>query len=349
MIVYYLGIPGSGKSYSGVNLIYNNFTNNDDEKKDLKKGYINAYTNINEFRFDLCFNVIKFDYDVFLKNITFLHDMYKNKASDNELIEKAKEFNIYKTLFVLDECHQYFDVEKKVLIWWLTYHRHLYHDIIMITQNLALVNSKYKPLAEAFYKAKSSSLTLSNKFFNYMYYTESRMTKASFVNTVKVLKRDNVFKLYKSGDKVDSKNVIKRFIYISIGLAVLLFFIGFMFYHYIVPKKVQKIADKDIVVQTKTFSPPISSYNSDNIDGLIFIQFICNNDMCSFKDKYFDIKVLSFARSTFDLHIINSRRYFSSVLVSCSVNSSFLNFINGGLQNDEQINADNILPFSSNK
>jgi len=295
MIVYYLGIPGSGKSYSGVNTIYDNFTNNEDAKKDLKKDYYNCYTNINEFKFDKCHHVYHLDFDELLEKLTILYNLAngieevskksdevidvvveekpkkkrgnvsskyideenknvevkkdskkkkvkKKKATDGELIAKAEELDIYRTLFVIDECHNFFDKQNKILVWWLTYHRHLYHDIILITQNLGLVHAKYKPLAEAFYRAKPNSLTLVSKYFNYTYFTDSRMTKASKVNTKKVLKRQGVFELYHSGDSVDSKNVIKHFLLIALGLTVLLFFLMYYFYG----RKHQEIKEKSI-------------------------------------------------------------------------------------------------------
>jgi len=254
MIVFYLGLPGSGKSYAGVDKIYNNFSKEPDAKRDLKKDYINCYTNINEFKFDLLDNVYKFDADEFYKQLKELHSMYKKKASDAELIEKAKEFNIYKSLFVLDEAHNFLDVPDPIKIWWLTYHRHLYHDVILITQSLSLIHSKYKPLAEAFYKAKSSSLTLNKSYFNYMYYTESRLTKASYVSTVKVKKNPKVFELYHSGDSVDSKNVIKRFIFIALLFLMLLFFLGYLFY----ADKSKEIQEAKSVQQPKSMQQHIA-------------------------------------------------------------------------------------------
>ena len=334
MIVYYLGIPGSGKSYSGVNTIYNNFTDNKDAKRDLKKDYNNCYTNINEFKFDKCHDVYFFDFEVFYKQLEELHTMYKNKATDDALIEKAKEFNIYKTLFVLDECHQYFDVEKKVLVWWLTYHRHLYHDIILITQNLALVNSKYKPLAEAFYRAKPSSLTLNNKFFNYTYFTDSRMTKASRVNVKKVLKRKGVFELYHSGDSVDSKNVIKHFLLIALGLAVLLFALMYYFYgskhnkikeHTSHPAKVvpTEKRERKIVIQDNSTPDKKIDYSQKK-----FIVLNCSMSHCSNSNLDLPTKLLFKFEKMSLIHIFYKERiskYFT--ILYCSTNTDIYNFL----------------------
>jgi len=335
MISFYLGIPGSGKTYSAVNTIYNNFTDNEDAKRDLKKNYKNCYTNINEFRFDLCHDVYKLDYDELYSKITILYNLYhgkkeveklpdiellknvdkreltleqikllrgqreqilnaddekkSSKSSDKELIARAKELNIYKTLFVLDECHNFFDTDDKIKIWWLTYHRHLYHDIVLITQSLSLVALKYKPLAEAFYKAKPSSLTLDKRYFNYMYYTESRMSSASFVNTVKVKKRDSVFKLYHSGDTVKSKNVILHFILISVFFIVLLAIFGFYYFY----STKEKIHEAQIEQHHSVSSVPIKkikaqkiieSDSSDDFSDKHLIKFSCSLKNCTNED-----------------------------------------------------------------
>jgi len=357
MIVYFLGIPGSGKTYYGVNVIYDNFAKNIPKKTKLtlKKDYENCYTNINEFNFDLTNNVYKLDFDELYDKLQILYDMYKKKMTDDNLIEKSKELKIYKSLFIIDECHNFFDTADKVKIWWLTYHRHLYHDIYLITQNLSLVNAKYKPLAEAFYRAKSSSLTLNKRFFNYMYYTESRMTKASFVNTLKVSKRQEVFKLYKSGDKVESKNVILRFIYISIFAFFVLIVLGYFFYHK--EFSTPAVSNKHQITKISSSVPVNVSQNSNNVEDnqdvsdLIYMNVTCTTSMCSYKNYYFDVKLLTFAKKHFNLKVINSIRMFKSEKISLAVNSAFLQFIQGGsndkFSQDSSSISDSINPFKS--
>ncbi len=396
MIVYFLGIPGSGKTYYGVNAIYDNFAKDIPKKSklSLKKDYENCYTNINEFNYDFTNNVHKFDFDDFYNKLKILYCMYNGlsldtaielepkvdlessnidkrsltleqikslresinkpekkeklkKASDAELIEKAKELNIYKSLFVIDECHNFFDTVDKVKIWWLTYHRHLYHDVYLITQSLSLVHSKYKPLAEAFYKAKSASLTLNKRYFNYMYYIDSRMSKESFVSTLKVPKRQEVFKLYKSGDSVETKNVILKFIYIALALFVVLFSLVYFFYY---EKTSSLSASKNIEISKITTVSNSVQYNSDNeidIDNFVFMEIQCNNLMCSYKNYYFDVKLLSYAKEHFDLEIINTIKLFKSEKISISVNISFLNFIKGGLR-ENNIQQSDIVSDSFN-
>ena len=353
MIAYYLGIPGSGKSYAGVYTIFNNFSDNPKAKKDLKKDYISCYTNINQFNFDKVKNVYKFDFNEFYKQISALHRLYKKKEPDSVLIEQAKEYNIYKTLFVIDECHNFFDREDAVLVWWLTYHRHLYHDIFLITQNLALVNAKYKPLAEAFYMARPSSLKLSNKNFQYTYYTDKRLTKDSKVNIVKYPKVKEVFELYHSGDEVKTKNVVLHFVVISAVLAIILLVGLYYFFSSFTPDN--EVAKKSSI---QTAQPPakvlerkITTYSSASsetdssadISDKRFIKVSCSMSSCTYANVSFDPHVFAYLKSldSFELLYkkrVNKRFYIYYALVDSSVYSVFFKSDSGVENESESVN-----------
>lgn len=230
MISYFTGVPGSGKSYYAVDKIYNNFSSDKEAIRDKKATYELCYTNINEFQFDKVQNVYFLDFDDLKAKLTQLHKMYKEKCTDEDLIEKCKEYNIYNALFVIDEAHNFFDVKDIVLTWWLSYHRHLYHEIILITQNLALIESKYKSFSEFFYKAFPQSLTLFKTHFKYNVYCSSRMSMPSKSGTIKIKRNKKVFELYKSGDSINANNVVLKFIFIAAFLFVIA---AFFLYFYV--------------------------------------------------------------------------------------------------------------------
>jgi len=311
MITYLLGIPGSGKSYYAVHSIYYNFSKDLKNTKNVfKKDYKTCYTNVNGINYKKLNNVYNLNWDILEQQILELHGLYKKRDKlladsdydtiDDILIEKASEYNIYKTLFVIDECHNYFDVQKPHLVWWLTYHRHLHHDLFLITQNLALINSKYKTLAERFYKAKPASLSLISKYFYYNYFTDSRMSQASKVEVIKVLKNKDVFELYQSGDSVKTKNVLFRFLIISAMLVVLLLIVGYYFYYSKfkkeevapAPVKFEKNSDfekKERGKNEEMVLPGEKKSLDDMTDPRIF-SFTCSNDYgCSSKFLTYDM------------------------------------------------------------
>jgi zona occludens toxin len=214
MIEYITGVPGSGKTYKAVYALYSNFGLNEKLKdKKYRFSVEFAYTNINEidlskFQDD---KILSLDWDKFKEDLTILHTHYKNKVPDTELIIKAKELNLSNCLIILDECHNYLDRQDKVLVWWLSYHRHLYQQIYLITQNLSLVDSKYKAFAEFFYKSFPSSLRLFSSMMKYNQYTNSRMSLNSKSGKVSLFFKKDIYDSYHSGENQQSENVIKKF------------------------------------------------------------------------------------------------------------------------------------------
>lgn len=241
-ISYYTGIPRSGKSYKAVSLIYNLFVEKESTfidsylkalkiKKDKKEDYLYCYTNINQFNFDISEKLLKFDFDSLLLDLTILHSLYMDKEPDSVLIEKAKELKLYKVLFVIDEAHNYLkSKENPVLVWWFTYHGHLYQDIILITQDLKLVNDEYKRVAEFFYKAVPQRLRFSKNTFKYRQYSSWQMYQKDYISTESIKARQEVFSLYVSGATVHTRPIIYKYLtmFFILILILLYFFNDFI-------------------------------------------------------------------------------------------------------------------------
>jgi len=239
-ITYITGIPRSGKSYYAMYLLYKQFIEQKKPPtkldkmlstlipaKTISKSWDIAYTNINQFDFTKTDKIKIFDYDELYPHIEVLQCMYKDKKSDDELIEYAKEYNLYNCLFVIDEAQNFFAKEDKVITWWFTYHGHLHHDLILITQNLDLIEKSYFKLAEFYYKAvPPSSRFFSNKF-RYIQYNSYKLYKLDRIGDFHVPMQPEIFKMYVSGASNDSKSIVKRyFLYFIIlcCIVVALFF-----------------------------------------------------------------------------------------------------------------------------
>lgn len=242
MAVYiYTGVPRSGKSYKAVALIYKTFVsviiyfkftfskinNNDDilleiynflffkiYKFQKKPAYLNCYTNINQFNFGISDKIFKFDYDSIFEKISELFAYYNDKKDDAFLIEKAKELKVFNSLFVIDEAHNYLkSKENPVIVWWFTYHGHLYQDIILITQDLKLINDEYKRVAEYFYKAVPQRLRLSKNTFKYRQYSSYNMYQKDYISTISVKADKKIFDLYVSGAKVTTMPIFYKYVF----------------------------------------------------------------------------------------------------------------------------------------
>jgi len=346
MLCYFTGIPGSGKSYYAVNTLYNNFSKEAKNQKTFKKKYEYCYTNINGLKYDKLENVYPLDFEVLLKCLTRLHKHYKAKKDDAYLIRLSKRYKVNNALFIIDECHNEFGDLKTVLVWWLTYHRHLYHDIYLITQNLALVHAKYKPIAEAFYKAVPRSLSFNPLYFKYKYYVGSRMTKADYVNTIKIKKRKEVFALYVSGDNVEVKNLILKFVVIAVLIFALVFGIFTFISSYFKKQASTKDASQNTVEQNTAFPhvkevsvTPTSQQDNDDFLSKKMLILNCSFSTCSNRDislppqlvkKFIDMELF---------HLYYKEEINNTLVVYyLSVSNDFYTFLNstkgGGYEKD---------------
>ena len=233
-ITYIVGNPGSGKSYLAVYKIWEFFYKNKKRKSKLDSEKLSkykvCYTNINEFKFDLFDNVLEFDFNDIMYHLTNLYTMYQNKENDQKLLEYCENNNFKNALFVIDEVHNIFKKNDEILIWWLTYHRHLYHDLFLITQDLSLVPNEYKRIAEFFYKAVDSGKRLFSKKFRYIQYSNYRMYQNSIIQggALNIPFSTEIFNLYHSGNDTKIKSFVQKYLIFAF-LLVLLAIFAFIF------------------------------------------------------------------------------------------------------------------------
>lgn len=327
-ITYITGIPGGGKTYYAVYLIYKNFIAKPRKKYiffgDIIKNdkYIYCYTNINQFRFDKCERIKKYEHDIFYEQLKMLYLMFLNKCSDDELIAKAKEFKIFKCLYVLDESHNiYNDKFDDVLGWFLTYHRHLYIDIVFITQDMSLICTKYKAIAEFFIKAIEPAKRFSKKSFRYRNYLSYRYSEKSKDSAFNIPHLKEIFELYVSGSKSDTKSLTRKYFLISFILLLILFFSFTYFINSISPNSIENKKTKNVNFQTPTNTnkkislnnslntKPIEEkkINKNNYSDLYIYKIICvNRKNCIINNKdNIDYEVLQYI-------LLNSEKIYSN-------------------------------------
>ncbi len=225
MVSLVVGFPGSGKSYYAIDKIVNILNGTDSMSKDIDI----IHTNINGVKFGKYPNSkIKFkrlnidDLENYLVLAYVYYENNKNLDSvDDGLIEISKEWGFYRALIVFDECHGFFSKETKERIFWLTYHRHLYHEIILLTQNKSLIHSKYRAIPEQFIEAQPRSKKFSDNNLSYKKYASFSMTKKDLYDKQTIKSKDEVFLLYQSGNKSNQKSILTKYIYILLFLVLL--------------------------------------------------------------------------------------------------------------------------------
>jgi zona occludens toxin len=345
MIEYTVGVPGSGKTYRVQYILYSNFglDKNLIDSKFIHNDINFAYTNINEIKIEEFENgsIKKLDWDLFKESLEILFAMYKDKVTDSELIEKAKELSLFECLIIIDECHNYLDIQDKILVWWLSYHRHLHQQIYLITQNLALVNSKYKTFSEFFYVAKPSSLKMFKNKMVYSQFTNSRLSQVSKSGVIKIPFIKKIFDSYHSGANQQSENLLKKFAFIGLGFFVLLIVMILGIQAYLskdieIPKE-NKIIDSHLInsVEKNLTSKNLNPINEDILiddDELKLFNFKCINNFCfyQFEDNQ-TIKIPSNILKTYLLNINETKKYFElkkNILnIYVLVNENTFNFI----------------------
>lgn len=306
-ITYIVGNPGSGKTFYGVKILYDYFIKenkpgffdkilkNNDKKDD--KNFVVAYTNINQFNFESSDKIKKFEYDKFYEKISLVYNSYVfEKADDNKLIELLKDLDLYKALFVIDEIHNFFNNADDVLIWWLTYHRHLYQELYFITQSLSLVAPCYKNVAEFFYKASDSSHRLFSKKFRYSQYTTANLYKKDLIKKIHIDFDEKIFNLYHSGNNGLGKSAVKKFFLIAFVLFIFCFIIFKVIMSAFFTPDTQNIEKKENKISSQAQNSPkndLSQYvknfnqNLENKERLLsyYFVFTCSYSYCIFENS----------------------------------------------------------------
>jgi len=221
-LFYVVGVPGSGKTFWAISYL--------SKKCD---SYDFVYHNISGLKSD-CFDCArtlfsKFDFSLFLSNVSKLYSAHSAGSSDEDLIALSKSLGLFNSLLIVDECHNYLDNFNKALVWFFTYHRHFNIDIILITQNLSLVHYKYKPPAEFFIRATPSTLRFFSNVFRYTYYTSSRMYKNDKAKVEKIRVNSSLFKCYHSGFKLNAKSFVHRYFFLFLFLLIFVFLVFYFF------------------------------------------------------------------------------------------------------------------------
>jgi zona occludens toxin (predicted ATPase) len=242
MIWYITGRPRSGKSYYAVHKLLSVVKS---------KRYKTIYTNIGGFKFGKFDNVKKLDFEDFFD--VYIPALYKDfkKAKkeledyDQWLIDKITKDGYYKCAFFVDEVQEYLPNDRVHLRWLFSYQGHLGFDFYLMTQNLGLVHTKYKYTIESVINSVSStnkvfssmlSSPLLEKVFKnsklfkkiqdsfnygvYQVYSSTKMSRSDKMNTFRVQFKQEVFDLYKSGDKVSQKSPLFGRLLLIIALLI---------------------------------------------------------------------------------------------------------------------------------
>ena len=201
------------------------------------------------------------------------------------------EHDLLNAYYIIDECHNFFDNQDKIKMWWLTYHRHLNHEILFITQNKSLINTQYRNIPEIFIKALPRSKAISKNTLRYNHYTEYRMINK--FSTTEITVNPTYFDLYTSGNVSNQKRVGLKYL-IMFLVFIVFFFVAFGYFAYKMMSesdtKIQENKTLEVIPPVQNLQPFKNNLNSfneiqeDNEDeNLKLFKFNCFDTLCYYK------------------------------------------------------------------
>jgi len=310
MAVLIEGLQGSGKSYYATyRMFYDGskygsiYTNIDglkptDKIKPLEfKGFVNDVLN-DVYTQQVSFDG-SFDESISLfKKAGYLPD---NVSSNNRV------------LLVIDEAQNYFGKSVKLepsLVWFITQHRHLYFELYLITQKYTLLRSDYH-LFNLVYKALPPVKQVIKSKIRYIEYAGLPLNDDNESRRFSLAKEQKVFDLYESGDKVESPNILAKFIWYFVGLGLGIFLLISYFLSTFGSAETSPEVKTERVVDTVLSSSPASA--SDALpsalkkklfvfsvwtDGYFYVEDINNN-------QQYPIEFLTYLKDEFFLTVVS--------------------------------------------
>ena len=350
MLTLSIGTPGSGKTLHAIDKIIK--INSGEAKEFEHIEYI--YNNISGFKFekyiDSKIKNEKLEFNKLYVHLSMLYKMFlqheNNDKLDDILQNYCKEVNILNAYFIIDEAHNYFDNQDKVKNWWFTYHRHLNHEILLITQNKSLINTQYRNIPELFIKAQPRSKAISKNTLRYFNYTDYRMLQKFSTTEIKI--NNTYFDLYTSGNVSNQKLVGKKLIigFVIFLIAFILIFIYFIYkFWFAVPKYQQKQENT-----TSQAQPQITKPENNNIDlekkevSKKLFKFTCFENICYSK---VDNETISLPYQIFKDFISAGENIYlekktKRLNVYLLLNENTFNFLKKGVRTNERFNNQNI-------
>lgn len=248
MIVLYSGIPGSGKSYK---MVYDLAA----EKKKyfvihnidgLKDGYLGEGEG---------FPFLKYCEDQKMEVEDFFSKDYQIQLTE-AIREKYKK----NTLIIIDECHEWFDRNKKTLKMWLSYHRHLNQLIWLVAHRSSNLPAVYRSFIEVEFRAKFSSIIAIPGYFIY-----NRIVGGERVGYVFAKKKKAVFELYKSMAEGFKKPKPSLLIPVAILIVIVC-----VWYFLRMPGKLQK-TPKEVIAKSTISENEVSGTSARSAPTPVFL------------------------------------------------------------------------------
>lgn len=246
MIVFFVGTPGSGKTYEAVKKIIDNLrlgrvvcTNIDGMDQPKQQEYIKALLDLDDYTFSQLFRFLSpAEVTSFWKTKEVKTTRYLPN-DETEVVTKQELICPSGSLIVLDEVHKYFNCRSwndkakgEVNIQmadWASTHRHQGYDLVLITQDIEKVEKQVRSLTEWCYffrKVNFLGSKVQKKYLCYAYSGDDHRGKP--LSKSARTYQQKYFPCYQSYSNADAKevgfmthvNVLKHPIFFAIPIVI---------------------------------------------------------------------------------------------------------------------------------
>lgn len=265
------------------------------------------------------------------------------------IVKPIKKVDKFKpNLFCIDECQNHFPsvdpitgknaAADPVLIWGITYHRHLFMDVILFTQDYSQIHASYLKNMQFFLDAvDADNMLLGEKspHLKYIKHMKTPYYKTNKAGSVKVKKRKELFDLYESGDVVRTKSAVLPYVYLALFLLVVA---GGVF-SYAIDSLGTGSRNEDIIddIEAPVTSRIVKNVKSESlsIGDTFYIKLDCIDDFCVNKDLNINLNIddLNATVTTTKSKILTIKKLSAyRGYLTLMATQDFLNLFKGGLR-----------------
>jgi zona occludens toxin len=219
MAIYFItGVPGAGKTFYAVNHLVKNYCYYDRQSRAYRlKDKYTLISNIEELALNH-------------KNLKEI--LEDNKMSIESFFRKDFQEKISKKykniIYFLDEAQQHFHRRfyDKESFFYFQYHRHLGHNIYLITQDRSLLPKEINTLCESEIRAVKRSLSVFGEF------KYNVLSNKEIIDRKVLKKNERVFELYKSQQNEESEKIKNPLVKYLVAILIFGIFSLVMFKNY---------------------------------------------------------------------------------------------------------------------
>jgi hypothetical protein len=230
MITYLFGVPGAGKSYRAMLYALDYIGRDWTVLSNIEiKAQLDGYEYVNT--------------QLYIELFAKIESVLTSTKTIDEYVDDLQRIISRNTLMIIDEAHffGFADRKKEWLRLFLSIHRHLHIDLLIVTQTYKNIQTSHLDLGEVFIRSIPPSQRLLPNRLEYHHYSQFdayRRLDKMFVTKKEVFRPDpEILALYESGANNQGTGGLRKKLYLLIaGIVALFAYVSYGFYSHFFTK-----------------------------------------------------------------------------------------------------------------